>query len=642
MKLLEILGIQKKPEKPPKKRLMLELTVFFILLIVIVMIATPVVAYEVMYKDKIFSGVYIDGINVGGLTKTQAITEINRNYDNIRNNGLNFSFSGQNYNLPVTAVPISDPDLAFEIFSFKVDQMVDSAYLYGRHGGWLERFGQQLIALLNKATLPLQYDLNSAELVNALKEKFSSFENPAQDAKIIFGPGSEIKIQPDNDGFTIDYDQAITDLINNLNLIAINSVQLKTISATAQVRQPEAENLLPRIREILALGKLTLTYKDKKWEIPVSEYQNWLGFKKENGQVGIVFNQDLINQKMDALGQEINVPPQDAKFEIVDNKVKEFLPAMPGLELDKEVSLDSINQGFLTDKKTEIEIAIKESAPKIKTEDSNDLGIKELIGKGVSDFAGSHTNRIKNIKNAVNHLNGLIIPPGEFSTVDAIGDVTAATGYFQEYVIKGDRTVPEYGGGLCQIGTTMFRVALYSGLPITERRPHSYIVSYYKPIGMDSTIYGPHPDLRFMNDTGHNILLRITIEGTILTFEFWGTSDGRKTEITDPQLYNWTAQPADRLIENPALKPGEKKKMESGRRGADAHFYRYITTPDGVKKEEIFRSHYVAWPNIYEVGVTPKPEVPATDTPAEPSTSSSASAGESGAVNTNTNINSVQ
>ncbi|MCX6744921.1 MAG: VanW family protein [Candidatus Parcubacteria bacterium] len=234
-------------------------------------------------------------------------------------------------------------------------------------------------------------------------------------------------------------------------------------------------------------------------------------------------------------------------------------------------------------------------------------------------------------------MNGLIIPPGEFSTVDAIGEVNAATGYFQEYVIKGDRTIPEYGGGLCQIGTTMFRVALYSGLPITERRPHSYIVSYYNPLGMDATIYGPHPDLRFNNDTGYNILLQIKIDGTELTFEFWGTSDGRKTEITDPVLYNWTGIPADKLIENIKLKPGEKKKMETGRRGADSHFYRYITKADGVKAEEIFRSHYVAWPNIYEVGVTPKPEVPATDSISEPSTSNSAAAGESGTTNTNTN-----
>ncbi|MCX6743083.1 MAG: VanW family protein [Candidatus Parcubacteria bacterium] len=644
MKILEILGIKKPPEKP-KKRLMIELTVFFVLLIVIIFVATPVIAYESIYKNKIYSGVYIDGINVGGLVKNQAIDELNRNYDNIRNNGLNFGFKNQNYNLPITAVSPTDPDLAFEILRFKVDEMVETAYQYGRHGRWDEKFGQQLSALLNKAEMPLQYELNNDELKKSLAEKFSQFENPAQDARISFADNGEVKILPDNDGFVIDYDQALTDLKNNINLIAINSIQLKTKPAIAQVRQTEAAALLPKVQEIIALDKLVFKYqplidKEKIWEIGSAEYRNWLAFKKADNIVSVEFSADLIAPKFDAIGQEINVPPQDAKFQMTDGKVTEFKPALPGLELDKETSLNQLNQEFIVNKKTEITLAVKESEPNNKTEDSNTLGIKELIGKGVSDFAGSHTNRIKNIKNAVAHLNGLIIPPGEFSIVDAIGDVTAATGYFPEFVIKGDRTIPEYGGGLCQIGTTIFRVALYSGLPITERRPHSYIVNYYKPIGMDATIYGPHPDVRFLNDTGNNILLQIKIDGTELTFEFWGTSDGRKIEITDPQLFNWSGIPADKLIENPSLKPGEKKKMETGRRGADASFYRYITKADGVKAEEIFRSHYVAWPNIYEVGVQPKPEVTPVPDSTEPATSSdSTSAGQSGGT-ANQNINS--
>jgi vancomycin resistance protein YoaR len=639
MKLLEILGIQKKPEKKVKKALTLELTAFFILMVAIVLISLPIIAYEAIYKDKIYSGVYIDGINVGGLIKNKAIEELNRNYDNIRNNGLDFVFKNQNYNLPITAVSPTDPDLAFEIFRFKVDEMVETAYQYGRHGRWDEKFGQQLAALLNKAEMPLQYDLNNEELIKALAEKFSQFENPAQDAKISFAETGEVKILPDNDGFVIDYDQAITDLKKNINLIAINNIQLKTKPAIAQVRQAEAASLLPRVQEIIAMDNLVLKYNDKTWEIGSDEYRNWLAFKKVNNIISVEFNAGLIDPKFDTIGQEINVPPQDAKFQMTDGKVTEFKPALPGLELDKETSLGQLNQEFVVNKNKEVTLAVKESEPNNKTEDSNTLGIKELIGKGVSDFAGSHTNRIKNIKNAVNHLNGLIIPPGEFSTIDAIGEVNAATGYFQEYVIKGDRTIPEYGGGLCQIGTTMFRAALYSGLPITERRPHSYIVSYYKPLGMDATIYGPHPDLRFMNDTGNNILLQIKIDGTQLTFEFWGTSDGRKVEITDPQLYNWTAQPADRLIENPKLKPGDKKLMETGRRGADAHFYRYITPPLGEKKEEIFRSHYVAWPNIYEVGVQPKTEDQTSSNGTETQTSSdSSTAGQSGS-SSNQNLN---
>ncbi|MCX6739909.1 MAG: VanW family protein [Candidatus Parcubacteria bacterium] len=623
MKILDILGLQKKTEPAPKRFQLI--TAFFILAAVLVLFVIPFITYEVMYKDKIYSGVYIDGINIGGLNKAEATKELYRNYDAVKRNGFTFVYNNQNYYIATTSVSPSDPDLAREILSMPIEDMVGTAYEYGRRGTIADRVREQVVALINKSKFTLLYTLDEAELKNLLLENFNKFEKPAQDARISFIDGNVFEILPENDGYIIDYDQAINDLKKNINLIAINPVQVETLQSSANVRKTEAEVLSAQVKEILALNNLKLKYQDKSWTIANSEFKNWVEFNRQDSVVYLQFNPERLNEKLDLLAQEINVLPQDAKFVMAENKVTEFKPAMPGLEVDKEVTVSKINQEFIVDKKEEIELAVKVSEPKIKTVDSNTLGIKELIGKGVSDFAGSHTNRILNIKNAVEHLNGIIIPTGEFSIVDAIGEVTAETGYYPEYVIKGDRTIKEYGGGLCQIGTTMFRAALYSGMPITERRPHSYIVSYYKPLGMDATIYGPHPDLRFINDTGNNILLQIKIEGTILTFEFWGTGDNRKIEITDPVLYNWTAQPPDKLIENKDLKPGAKILKEQGRRGADAHFYRYITKADGTKNEEIFRSHYVAWPNIYEVGITP-------EAPAEGSAEGA----------TNTNINTSQ
>jgi len=87
-------------------------------------------------------------------------------------------------------------------------------------------------------------------------------------------------------------------------------------------------------------------------------------------------------------------------------------------------------------------------------------------------------------------------------------------------LIKGKDLIKEYGGGLCQVSTTMFRAAMYSGLEITERFPHSLPVSYYNPQGFDAAIYGPHPDFRFINDTNSNVLVQTRIKGTKLFFEF--------------------------------------------------------------------------------------------------------------------------
>ena len=624
----------KKEQDKRRKRLIITLTVFFVIVFLVIIIASPIAVYQYLYKDKIYSGVYVDGINLGGLTYDQALERLNQHIDNLKANGLNFCYKDKRVKVDIATVSPTDPDLSYQLLDFSVEPMAKQAFTFGKDKDFFTNLQNQILAVLGQQEINLSFSLKEAELKDFLRQNFKDLENPGQDATIAFNPDGSYVINEEKPGYIMDYETAINDLKNKINLVSINSVELKMIAVVPQVTKIEAQALLPEIDKILKQGEINLRYKDKNWEIKNEEYKNWLGFKKEGQEVKLVFRDDLINQKLQAIAAEINIPAHDAKFTMADNKVTEFVPAQNGLELDQENSLTKINQEFIQNNNLNIDILVKESEPAVKTADVNNLGIKELIGVGVSDFAGSHVNRIKNIKNAVAHLNGILIPPGEFSIVDAIGPVNAATGYFQEFVIKGDRTIPEYGGGLCQIGTTMFRVALYSGLPITERRPHSYIVSYYKPLGMDATIYGPHPDLRFMNDTGFNILLRIKIEGTILTYEFWGTSDGRKVEITDPVLYNWTAQPADRLIENPALKPGQKKLMETGRRGADAHFYRYLTNAAGEKKEEIFRSHYVAWPNIYEVGLQPtpaEPPVPENGT----ADSASGSSGSSGNQNTN-------
>jgi len=525
-----------KKEKEKRKKIIMVLAIFFIIVLLGLLFTLPIAAYQYLNKDKVYKGIYIDGINLGGLTYGQTLDRLNQSIDNIKANGLNFYFKNKRVKIEMNIVSPTDPDLSYELLYFDTEAMAKQAFLYGRDQDFFINLQNQFKAILSQHEVGLSYRLRDSELKDVLKQNFKDMENPGQDAQIAFNQDGSFTITKEVPGNVIDFDLAINDLKNKINLLSINSIELKMISVVPQVTQIEAQSLTPKIEEVLKQDKIVLNYKDKKWEIKSEEFKNWLGFKKDNEVVKLSFRDDLLNQKLQGISTEINVPAQDAKFTMADNKVTEFVPSQNGLEVDLDNSRAKINEEFFQNNKTDIDILVKESEPAIKTGDVNNLGIKELIGVGVSDFSGSHVNRIKNIKNAVAHLNGIIIPPGEFSLVDAIGPVNATTGYFPEFVIKGDRTIPEYGGGLCQIGTTTFRVALYSGLPITERRPHSYIVSYYKPIGMDATIYGPHPDLKFNNDTGYNILLRIRIEDTKLTFEFWGTSDGRKVEITDPVL----------------------------------------------------------------------------------------------------------
>lgn len=250
------------------------------------------------------------------------------------------------------------------------------------------------------------------------------------------------------------------------------------------------------------------------------------------------FNDKLISAFLDDLGRQFDKDPENAKLTMANGKVSVFSLSSDGIKLNKEKSLDILIEHLKNnDLELPIDLAYDSISPEISTSSIENLGITSLIGEGRSNFRGSPKNRIFNINVATKRYAGIIIKPGEeFSFVKVLGPVDGEHGYLPELVIKKDKTEPEFGGGICQVSTTAFRAAIYSGLKITARTNHAYPVSYYNPQGMDATVYIPRPDLRFINNTPGYILIQTKIEGTELVFQFYGTDDGRKTNIIGPTI----------------------------------------------------------------------------------------------------------
>jgi len=219
----------------------------------------------------------------------------------------------------------------------------------------------------------------------------------------------------------------------------------------------------------------------------------------------------------------------------------------------------------------------------------------------------------------------LIKPGEEFSTVKALGAVDGSTGYLPELVIKENKTIPEFGGGLCQVSTTLFRTVMNAGLPITERLNHSYRVVYYERgvgPGLDATVYLPKPDFRFKNDTPGWILIQGEVKGTNITFEMYGTKDGREATIDGPHTLSTTAPPPTVYESNPALAPGEQKEVGHAHPGASTVATHTVKRGDEVINQQTFTSKYKAIAAIIQEG--PKPdaapapaETPPADQPAQ-------------------------
>lgn len=270
-----------------------------------------------------------------------------------------------------------------------------------------------------------------------------------------------------------------------------------------------------------------------------------------------------------SLATTINIEPVDARFEFENNSAKIFNQSVQGKRLDIEKSKKTI-MNSLAENKIAIQLEVETVDPQITLEKVNNLGIETLLAKGESNFIGSHAARTHNIKVGATKFNGTIVKPGEqFSFNDILGKVDDKTGYQYELVIKNGQTIPEYGGGLCQVSTTVFRAAILAGLPIIERRPHSFPVKYYNPQGFDATIYPGVSDLKFINDTGKHILIQTKIENSKLSVEIYGTDDGRRVVLDGPHQYDQRASGAMK-----------------------AYFVRTISEANGEKKEERFDSNY--------------------------------------------------
>lgn len=246
------------------------------------------------------------------------------------------------------------------------------------------------------------------------------------------------------------------------------------------------------------------------------------------------------SKTLDEIASKLNQKTLPAKLVIENAWAKEFEPGQNGQVLDIYKAYKALAQG---QQNILLPVVISKSANDLSA--TNSLGINELVAVGESDFAGSPYNRRVNIRVGASKFQGLVIKPGEeFSFNKFLGDVDAANGYLPELVIKRTGTVPEFGGGLCQVSSTAFRAAMKAGLPIVERRNHSYAVRYYAPQGTDATIYPGVTDFRFKNDLTSHLLIRTRIEGDKLYFDFYGTKDNRVVMLEDPYTYDRKANGA--------------------------------------------------------------------------------------------------
>lgn len=604
----------------PSKR-----AVIFLIVLIAVLGSTVggALVYAESYKDRVLPGIHAANIPVGGMNKAELVSFFA---------AMDGKLSSEPVRVTVDMNGKEEKLLIYntgtDVVQIDIEHLSDYFLAYGKEGNVFSR-AWRVLGSFEKTSLSVDYmQIDTQSLVTALKQTLSPFETKAKDADLLVTTlvPYAYEVTPSVTGIEFSYDTIINDIVSSWSLLEVPALTVSPRIVTPSITEAAIAQVGDKGPSVLVGDMIVLTYtdthakRDFSWKISAPEFSKWLEPQDKGGK-GLVlgFDQEQVEAYLKkTVEPSIHQEPKNAKFSMANGKITEFQGSQPGTTLKYEDAYQAINtiatERFLGATVTSsIALQVTSIEPDITTASVNDLGIEEVLGVGYSSYKGSPANRIKNIRFAVNKkLNGLLVKPGEtFSMIDALKPFTIEGGYLAELVIKGDRIIPEVGGGLCQVGSTMFRAAMNSGMDIVERRNHSLAISYYNDHrnnlpGVDATIYDPAPDFKFKNDTDSHILIMTEMneKTSELFFTIWGKNDGRKGYYGVPSVKQWIPMGPTKEVVTADMTPGQRKCQE-GHVGAVASFTYYREMPNGEKIPRVFESHYRALPRICLVGGVP-------------------------------------
>ncbi|MDD3400622.1 MAG: VanW family protein [Eubacteriales bacterium] len=229
-----------------------------------------------------------------------------------------------------------------------------------------------------------------------------------------------------------------------------------------------------------------------------------------------------------------------------------------------------------------------------------------LISQYTTSFSKStlsKTNRIFNITKAASLIDGVVVEPNEvFSINDTIGDRNRKNGWKKAAAISGGTYVEEYGGGVCQVSSTLFNAVLMADLEIVERHHHSWPMSYV-PIGRDATISTGIKDFRFKNNTEYPITIFTNVdeENKELCICIYGTKSEQYDyiEVESERVGYEDKKPTEYRLDE-TLPAGTKVVEREGRRGKRSVTYKLYYSADGELIDKVV-AHKDTYASISEI-----------------------------------------
>ncbi|MDR7865575.1 MAG: VanW family protein [Sporomusaceae bacterium] len=382
---------------------------------------------------------------------------------------------------------------------------------------------------------------------------------------------------------------------------------------------------------------ITLVYQDKSWTIAASEIDlsiDAAALAKEAyavGRTGIIFQQlqeryltinrghviplavgysaDKLHARVTAIAAAIDREPRNASLKVVANfSVTRSADAI-GLKVDIAKTLADISAGLSAKIPFKLPLTVAELKPSITARDLD--GIDGVVGSYTTQFSLEDKNRSENIVIAAKHVNGVIVRQGDtFSFNTNVGPRLAQNGYKIAPVFINGKLVPDWGGGVCQVSSTLYNAALLADMKIEERTPH-FRPPAYVPLGQDATVADNYLDFKFRNTSGHNIYILSDVAGDQINIHILGRLQSNPPEIHIVAADKKVWEPNTVIKQDPKLELGKEVVEVEGQKGFHISTYRvkYASSGRETGRELLATDEYQPEDRVVRVGTkTPAPK----------------------------------
>ncbi len=556
------------------------------------------VRFEWTYHERIYPGVQFMGIDLSGMTREEAQLAMEQAAATFAPPPISLRHGDQVW-------PLQPDDLGVRV---EIDEGLNQAFALGRNGAPLQNIAAQWRTFWQGEVLEPTITVNPGQVEQTVMELTASLNRSVSESRVALSE-LQVVITSSQPGQLVDVDATVERIVRRIEegMGGIVDVQVKELPAAGTVPTASKQTIEETLNQPILLTDAQGEFQFSLDPATLASLVTWVNDDEQVGQVKPEVDVDALYPIVQTWAKQVYRPPLDARFDFEpkSGQLIELSPSANGYELDVDATVAAIVEAIDSGQK-QIDLPVRLIKPAVASEDAPNFGIKELVARGTTKFAGSSKARVKNIEVAASKFVGVVIPPGGvFSFNHFVGDVTAANGFEDSLIIAGDRTAVGVGGGVCQVSTTIFRASFFGGFPTVERWAHGYVVSYYGKPGIDATVYTPNVDFKFKNTSGAYLLIKpiVDTQKGVLTFEFYGTDPGWKVEVGEPKYSNRKAPPPPLYIEDPTMPPGKVVQFDWAVEGLDAKVSRKVWDKDGnLLIDEVLKSSYKPWQAKYRFG----------------------------------------